>query len=151
MAWVKVPPEHHAMLLAALPRDPRVRTVMMFGSTVALVNGHLFGGVFARSAIVRLGEDDRREALALDGAQLFDPIGKGRVMTDTVLLPESVMDEPEELRQWLARAFAHASTLPPKQKRAKPRGTKPASPRGKKPASKRVTKRVTRSTSRRRG
>lgn len=118
MAWIKIPKEHHAILLAALPRDPRVRTVQMFGATVGLVNGHLFGGLFARSAVVRLDPDAYAEAMALDGAESFDPTGKKRVMADTVLLPESVMDEPDELRAWLARAFAYTATLPPKRRKA---------------------------------
>lgn len=119
MAWVKIPKENHPVLLAALPKDPRVRTLQMFGATAATVNGNLFGGLFARSAIVKLGEDDYREAMALDGAAPFDPMGKGVVMSNTVLLPESVMDEPGELKHWLARAFAYSATLPPKQKKAK--------------------------------
>jgi TfoX/Sxy family transcriptional regulator of competence genes len=122
MAWIKIPKEHHPILLAALPKDPRVRTVQMFGATAATVNGRLFGGLFARSAMVRLDPDGQREALALDGAEPFDPMGNKRVMADTVLLPETIMDEPDELRQWLARALAYTATLPPKQK--KQRATK---------------------------
>lgn len=119
MPWIKVPKENHPLLLAALPKDPRVRTVMMFGSVCGLVNGHIFGGLFARSAMVRLAPDDLREALALDGAEPFDPMGNKRVMADTVLLPESVMDDPAELRDWIARGFAYTATLPPKRKKTK--------------------------------
>jgi len=118
MAWIKIPKEHHPLLLAALPRDPRVRTVQMFGATVGLVNGHMFGGLFARSAVVRLDPEAHAEAMALDGAEPFDPMGTKRVMADTVLLPESVMDEADELRAWLARAFAYTATLPPKHRKA---------------------------------
>jgi TfoX/Sxy family transcriptional regulator of competence genes len=119
MAWVKIPREHHPILLAALPKDPRVRTVQMFGALCGKVNGRLFGGLFARSAMVRLDPEGQREALALDGAEPFDPMGNKRVMADTVLLPESVMDEPDELRRWLARAFTYTATLPPKQQQKK--------------------------------
>jgi len=123
MPWVKIPKESHPILLAALPKDRRVRTLNMFGGTAALVNGNMFGGTFARSAIVKLSPADQQEALALDGAEPFDPMGNGRVMTNTVLLPESIMDEPAELRSWLARAFSYAATLPPKRKK------KPATPK----------------------
>jgi len=116
MPWIKIPKESHPILIAALPKDSRVRTLNMFGGTAALVNGNMFGGTFARSAIVKLSEADQQEALALDGAESFDPMGNGRVMTNTVLLPESIMDEPAELKSWLARAFAYAATLPPKRK-----------------------------------
>ncbi len=134
MAWIKIPKQNHPILLAALPKHPHVRTVQMFGGICGLVNGHIFGGLFARSAIVRLAPDDLREALALDGAEPFDPMGNKRVMADTVLLPETVMDEPAELRDWLARGFAYTATLPPK----KPKRT------AKKPAAKQASKPVQR-------
>jgi TfoX/Sxy family transcriptional regulator of competence genes len=131
MAWVKIPKQNHPLLLAALPRDSRVRIVTMFGGVCGLVNGHIFGGTFARSAMVRLAPDDLREALALDGAEPFDPMGNKRVMADTVLLPETVMDEPGELRGWLARGFAYTSTLPPKAKKraARQGGARKAAPK----------------------
>ena len=42
---------------------------------------------------------ERAEALALEGAAPFDPMGDGRARSDKIMLPESMMDEPEELRQ----------------------------------------------------
>lgn len=139
MAWVKIPKEHHPILLAALPKDPRVRTVQMFGAICGKVNGRLFGGLFGRSAMVRLDPESLREALALDGAEPFDPMGNKRVMADSVLLPETVMDEPDELRQWLARAFAYTSTLPPKQPK-KARAAAMKAPTKKPPARKAPTR-----------
>jgi TfoX/Sxy family transcriptional regulator of competence genes len=82
------------------------------------VNGHFFAGLFGRSAIVFLGEAERAEALALDGAALFDPMGDGRARSDKVMLPEDVFHDPDELRQWIARAFAHCAALPRKTKAA---------------------------------
>jgi TfoX/Sxy family transcriptional regulator of competence genes len=118
MAWIKVPPEHHPVFRAALPRDPQVETLQMFGGVAAKVNGHFFAGLFGRSAIVFLGEAERAEALALDGAALFDPMGDGRARSDKVMLPEDVFHDPDELRQWIARAFAHCAALPKKTKAA---------------------------------
>lgn len=123
MAWTKVPEEHHPLFMAALPRDPRISTVRMFGALAAMVNGRMFGGLFARSALVKLSEADQQEALALDGSAPFDPMGNGRVMTSTILLAEEVMDDPQVLRDWLRRAFEYALTLPkkePKAARSKP-------------------------------
>lgn len=117
MAWTKIPAEHHPLFLEALPRDPSVATIKMFGGLAALVNGHMFGGLFGRSALVKLGEKDYGPALALDGAEKFDPMGTGRIMSNTVLLPESVMEEPAELRAWLGKALAYVKTLPPKKKK----------------------------------
>jgi hypothetical protein len=116
MAWIKVPPEHHPVFRAALPRDPRVETLQMFGGIAAKVNGHFFAGLFGRSAIVQLAEADRAEALALDGAGLFDPMGDGRARSDKIMLPEDVFHDADELRPWIARAFEHCAALPRKTK-----------------------------------
>ena len=118
MAWTKIPVEHHPLFREALPRDGRISVIRMFGALVAVCNGNLFGGLFARSIIVRLSPEHYAEAQALDGTSAFDPMGNGRTMGRTLLLPEDVMDEPGEMRRWLDRAFRHTLTLPPKVKKA---------------------------------
>jgi len=116
MAWVKVPPEHHPLFLAALPTDSRVETMRMFGGVAATVNGNLFAGLFGRSTMIWLPEADRAAALALEGAAPFDPMGDGR-RSDKVMLPESMMRRPADLRRWVARAFEGAAALPRKVKK----------------------------------
>ena len=123
MAWVKIPPENHPLFRAALPRDPRIQTLNMFGGVAAKVNGNLFGGTFGRSVMLLLSPDDRETALALDGAAPFDPMGNGAKRSDKIQMPDSIMDEPDELRGWVKRAFAFAVTLPAK---VKGRTNKPA-------------------------
>jgi len=125
MAWVKIPPENHALFRAALPTDPRVETRQMFGGVAAKVNGHMFAGLFGRSTMVLLAEPDRASALKLEGAALFDPMGNGRVRSDKVMLPEGVMHDPAGLRRWIARAFKAAALLPEKEEKATAAG-KPA-------------------------
>jgi hypothetical protein len=114
MAWVKVPPENHPIFHAALPKDPRVETMKMFGGVAAKVNGHIFAGLFGRSTMIWLPEAERAAALALEGAGPFDPMGDGRARSDKIMLPESMMGRPADLRRWLARAFKGAAALPPK-------------------------------------
>src|SRR5262252_1305676 len=109
MAWVKVPPEHHPLFLAALPKDKRVETMKMFGGVAAKVNGHIFAGLFGRSTMIWLPEAERAEALALPGAAPFDPMGDGRARSDKVMLPERMMRDPAALRGWIARAFKAAA------------------------------------------
>src|SRR5690242_2878022 len=108
MAWVKIPPENHPLFRAALPRDPRIQTLNMFGGVAAKVNGNLFGGTFGRSVMLLLSPDDREAALALDGAAPFDPMGNGAKRSDKIQMPDSLMDEPDELRGWVKRAFDFA-------------------------------------------
>ena len=123
MAWVKVPPENHPLFRAALPKDPRVDVMPMFGGLAAKVNGHIFAGLFGRSTMVWLPEKERAEALALEGASLFDPMGDGRARSDKVMLPESMMDEESELRRWIARAFKATAARPPKEAKKKATAT----------------------------
>src|SRR5215813_13490222 len=126
MAWIKVPPQHHPIFLAALPKDPRVETMKMFGGVAARVNGNLFAGLFGLSTMIWLPEDERGEALALKGAAPFDPMGNRR-KSDKVMLPEGFMKKPTELKRWLARSFKSASALPVKKdKPARAAKAKPA-------------------------
>jgi TfoX/Sxy family transcriptional regulator of competence genes len=127
MAWVKVPKEHHPIFLSALPADRRVTTLPMFGGIGIKIGGNMGGGLFGRSAIVRLSEPDRAEALALDGATPFDPMGNGRTSSNMVMLPESIMDEPDELRAWLGKAIAFTAMLPRKAAKKVAKPAKPAS------------------------
>ena len=127
MVWVKIPAENHPLFLDALPKDPRISTLKMFGGIAAKVNGMMFSGLFARSVMVKLSPADQQEAMKLDGSAPFDPMGNGRVMADTLLLAEEVMDDPQVLRDWLRRSFEFAQTLPPKpETKAKSAKAKPA-------------------------
>jgi TfoX/Sxy family transcriptional regulator of competence genes len=133
MAWVKVPAEHHPIFRAAVPKGSTTKN--MFGGVAAFVNNNMFGGLFGHSIVVKLSDTDRKEALALDGAAPFDPWGNGRIVSSMVHMPESVMDEPAELRSWLRRGYTHVATLPKKKPKPakKPATKKPAT---KKPATK---------------
>src|SRR3954462_3277343 len=126
MPGVKVPPENHPIFRAALPKDARVETLKMFGGVAARVNGHVFAGLFGRSTMIWLPEADRGAALALEGAAPFDPMGDGRARSDKVMLPESMMRKPAQLRRWVARAFKAAAELPPKAVKKAARVRKPA-------------------------
>lgn len=137
MAWVKIPAEHHPLFRAALPKDPRIQTLQMFGGVAGKVNGKMFGGLFGRSVVVRLSEADRAEALALDGAEPFDPMGHGP-SKDMVLLPEDLLHDEEALRAWLVRAIRSTATMaasPAKRPAAKQAAAK--RPAAKQPAAKR--------------
>lgn len=126
MAWVKIPKEHHPIFMDALPMAPDVDVVKMFGGLAAMVSGNMAGGLFARSVVVRLDDAGVQEVLALEGSGPFDPMGNGRSMAGAVMLPESVMDEADELRGWLMRAIAFARSLPPKVKKKSKAKVRPA-------------------------
>ena len=99
MPWVKVPPENHPLFIAALPDDPRVETMKMFGGIAAKVNGNIFAGLFGLSTMVLLGDADKKKALALVGAGYFDPMGDGRMRSDKVMLPASMLKKPAKKKR----------------------------------------------------
>ncbi|HEY4103116.1 MAG TPA: TfoX/Sxy family protein [Polyangiaceae bacterium] len=127
MAWTKVPVEHHPVFRGALPKDPRIETVEMFGGIAAKVNGNMFAALFGRSTMILLPEAERSTAIALEGAAWFDPMGDGRARKDKIMLPDGIMKDPPELRRWLARAFQGALALPAKA----PKPAKAAKPAAK--------------------
>ncbi len=131
MAWVKIPADHHPVFLAALPKDRRISTLKMFGAVCGMVNGNMFAGLFGRSFMVKLSDADQKEALGLDGAEPFDPMGKGHAMGNSVFMPEDVFGEDPELKSWIRRAFDYAVTLPPKKKKTTKTATPKAKPKAK--------------------
>ena len=140
MAWQKIPKENHPPFYAALPDDRRAKTIKMFGGVAGTVNGNMFGGLWADTVVVRLGERDREKVLAMKGGTVFDPMSRGRPMRDMVLLPKGLLKKKADLRRWLQRAINYTATLPPKIKKKK--ASKKTATAVKRPAKKAAAKRV---------
>jgi len=123
MKFEKAPPYIVETFEAALASTMGERR-NMFSYPAGFANGHMFCGVFARQIFVRLAEDDRVLLLKRAGAHLFDPMG-GRPMREYVVAPDDLLEDAAELRDWFAKAFAFAQSLPPKdakpKKAAKPK------------------------------
>jgi hypothetical protein len=69
-------------------RDPDVRLGQMMGKPTIMCGGKIIAGYWPGVMAVKLPDDDEREqALALDGAELFDPSGQGRSMRKWVAVP----------------------------------------------------------------
>ena len=120
MEYKKAPDEVKQAFADALPDDPIVERKLMFGYPSMYVTGNMVGGVHEDNIVVRLPEAQRVDALALDGAAPFTPMG--RPMKEYVVLPKAMQADRETLSGWLARAIAYGATLPAKE--AKPRKTK---------------------------
>jgi TfoX/Sxy family transcriptional regulator of competence genes len=136
VAWIKTPPEVAAAFDAAAPRDPAVVRKPMFGYPALYLGGNMFAGTFQDKIVARLGEADRAAALRA-GAEQFAPM-PGRPMKEYIVVPAADVARPAALKRWLARAQAHAATLPPKAPTAKAAGpSRAARPAGTKPTAKR--------------
>ena len=102
-----------ALFASVMPDDPRVVVKPMFGSLGAFVNGNMFAGLFGDRIGVKVPDNDARaELAAAEGAGPFGP--EERPMGGYVAAPEAWAQEPERIAEWVARAFAEVSALPPK-------------------------------------
>ena len=59
----------------------------MFGKPCFKIDGKAFVAFFENCMVFKLTGDDHKSALALKGAKLFDPSGKGRAMKEWVQVP----------------------------------------------------------------
>lgn len=128
MAWLKSSQSLIDLFDTVVPDDPRLERRKMFGYPAAFVNGNMCMGLHQENFIVRLAPLDRDEIKASHGALPFEPM-KGRAMREYVSLPEDILTDEHQLKEWIARSFSFVSAMPPKEK--KPR---------KKPAKKKAAK-----------
>ena len=61
----------------------------MFGKPCFKVKGKAFACLFENCMVFKLTGDAHKEALSLDGSELFDPSGKKRPMKEWVQVPFS--------------------------------------------------------------
>src|SRR5882672_5461162 len=115
MKMEKSPPELAQIFEAAFPDDPRAERRKMFGYPSGVVNGNMFGGLFAKDVVLRLGDVDRQMMVNDYGAEQFEPMG--RPMKGYVTVPAAIVAEPERLREWVQRAFEFSAALPAKEKK----------------------------------
>ena len=109
----KADQEARAFFESVVPDHPAVTVRPMFGNVSAFVNGNMFMGVFGPDIFLRVPEADR-EAIMREGGGPFEPM-PGRPMREYVILPLEWRDQPDRLRQWVARSHEHAEAMPPKQ------------------------------------
>jgi hypothetical protein len=80
-------------------RHPHVATRKMFGMDCFTANGKAAGGLFHDDMVFKLTDPAARDdALAIDGAHLFDPMG-GRPMKEWVVVPKAHADRWPELAE----------------------------------------------------
>lgn len=72
----------------------------IFGMPCLKTNGKVFAGYYQNAMVFKLTTPEHTEALALPGAQLFDPSGRGRPMREWVEVPV------EHASRWLDLARA---------------------------------------------
>jgi TfoX/Sxy family transcriptional regulator of competence genes len=116
MKWEKASPELSDFLEITLMDYPCEKK-KMFGFPVYFINGNMFTGAHSEGLFLRLSDPDREEILrTYDEVSVFEPL-EGRKMKEYVVIPDSVMGNPEVLREWINRSFHYVSVLPQKEKK----------------------------------
>ena len=82
----------------------------MFGGICHLMNGNMFCGVYKDFLILRLGEEESKEALKLSFVRPFDITGKP--MKGWVMVEKDGFKNDQALKAWLVKARKFVSLLP---------------------------------------
>ena len=116
--WKRAPDDLVRAFETAVESVPGAQTKQVFGYPAAFINGQMFAGLHQDSMILRLSEADRAQFLQHRGASVFEPM-PGRPMREYVVVPPAILKSKAQLNEWLERALAYASALPPKAVKAK--------------------------------
>jgi TfoX/Sxy family transcriptional regulator of competence genes len=95
-----------------LGEQPGLAEKKMFGGLAFLLNGNMTCGVRGDDLIVRVAADTADAVRDEPGIRPFDLTG--RPMKGWLLVDADGHAEDDDLRRWVARAVAHATSLPPK-------------------------------------
>ena len=77
-----------------------------------MLNGNIAVGVHGDDLLVRTDPGQQDLLLAEPGTRPFDMAG--RPMKGWIVVAASLCSEDEDLRRWVSRGVAYASSLPPK-------------------------------------
>ena len=91
---------------------PGLAEKQMFGGLAFLVSGNMACGVRGDDLIVRIAADAAESVQAEPGVRPFDLTG--RPMKDWLMVGADGHAEDDDLRRWVDRGLAYASSLPPK-------------------------------------
>jgi TfoX/Sxy family transcriptional regulator of competence genes len=103
---------------------PEATARQMFGYPSMVLAGNMFMSLFGDGLVLRLGDSELAEFMDDAGAKPFEPM-PGRPMRGFAMAPAKLFASAG-IEDWVARAYAHAQSLPPKA--AKPRAAKPKNP-----------------------
>lgn len=117
--WKKSSPALIARWEASLPPSPAIERRQMFGYPVAFANGYFFTGLFQEDVLVRLPAEQKARFADLAKATVFNPMGRGKGMTNFWVLPPGVSASASKLSKLLGLLLPEVLALPPKKPKAK--------------------------------
>jgi TfoX/Sxy family transcriptional regulator of competence genes len=95
-----------------LGEQPGLAEKKMFGGLAFLLNGNMACGVRGDDLIVRVAADTADAVADEPGTRPFDLTG--RPMKGWLMVDADGHAEDDDLRRWVGRGVAHATSLPPK-------------------------------------
>jgi len=101
-----------ARLLEILGEQAGLAEKKMFGGLAMMLNGNMAVGVYGDDLLVRTDPGQQDLLLPEPGTRPFDMAG--RPMKGWIVVAASMCSEDEDLRRWVSRGVAYASSLPPK-------------------------------------
>lgn len=100
-----------ASVRAALAGAGAIREVRMFGGIGFMLNDNMVVAASRRGLLVRVGEEQQRDALSRPGARPM--VMRGRVMQGYVYVDAPALTDVA-VRTWVQLALGFVRTLPPK-------------------------------------
>jgi hypothetical protein len=88
---------HRYDAIAATLEPAGVKASSMFGMPTLKLDGKAIGGLWGDAMTFKLAPDALADALRIEGAQQFDPSGRGRPMKAWVVIPLAQSGEWERL------------------------------------------------------
>ncbi len=121
--WKKSSEELVARFHATMESFSGLEHRKMFGYPCCFANGYLFTGLAEEKWILRLPLDERE---AFGEQYTYEPFApmEGRIMKEYVVLPQTLLDDSDELTKWLERSLDYVKGKPPKPKKTSKRKAK---------------------------
>jgi DNA transformation protein len=119
---VPVSPSFRTFVVDQLSRVvPRLRSRPMFGG-VGLYGGELFFALIADDTLYFKVDESNRPDFERLGMRPFQPYGEGGEIMQYYQVPAELLEDPEALRPWSAKALEVAATKKRKGKRGRAGG-----------------------------
>jgi hypothetical protein len=101
--------ERYSAIADRLTSESNIARSQMFGMPCLKVNGNVFLGFHGGALAFKLSGQAHAEALAVEGAVLFDPSNRGRPMKEWVQIPAA---QSSRWNDFADRALTYVGTFP---------------------------------------
>ncbi len=112
-----IPKTLQATLEGAAPPDLELAFRPMFGGIMGYAGGKVFASLSDVGLALKLSGDDHAALLALEGAKPLQYEPGTPPSKSYVVVPEAMLANPEQLRDWIARSAAGLAPRRPQKRK----------------------------------